>query len=76
MKEEKEMSRLKNQIVRMRGGWNIHLSVDDDNHIGVYVSNEDDSEIVAQDADIAGPNEWAERFTSTGIEKEYREEQK
>ena len=64
------------QEIKMGGGWFIYASVDENGHLAVYVSNNDDSGVIALDADIGGENEWAERFTTQKIEEEYRESMK
>lgn len=53
-------------------GWNVCLSVDNDGHLGVYLSHDDGTEIHPCNADIGNDNEWAERFTTQKIEDDYK----
>lgn len=58
------------------GDWNIDASVDDDGHLTVFINHDDGTQVNACDADIASNDtEWAERFTTEGIEEEYRKSQ-
>ena len=52
-------------------GWNVYLSVDDDGHLGVYISHDDGTEVHRCRADIGEDNEWADRFTTQKIEDDY-----
>jgi len=52
-------------------GWRAELVVDEDNHLAVYISHVDGSEVQAFDADIGGIKEWGERFTTEKIEEAY-----
>ncbi len=54
------------------GEWAIYYSVDDDGHLTVSVKHDDNSTIIALDADIGSENEWGERFTTLDIEEEYK----
>jgi len=60
-----------NSTLYLKDGWIINTGVDGDGHLSLYVSNTDGTKIIPQDADIAENNEWAERFTSQGIEEAY-----
>jgi len=53
------------------GDWNISLVNDEDGHLSVYLSHKDGTEIIDCQADIGNEYEWAERFTTEKIEKDY-----
>ena len=50
------------------GDWEVEGEVDEDNHLTLYVRNKDETEVHATGADIAGEQDWAERFTTDAIE--------
>ena len=60
-----------NSTLYLSSGWIINVRVDDDDHLSLYISHNDGSKVTPLDADIADENEWAERFTSQGIEEAY-----
>jgi len=51
--------------------WSIEGVIDDDGHLTVFITHEDNTEISACNADIGKENEWAERFTTMKIEDDY-----
>lgn len=53
-------------------GWTVQLVVDDDNHLNIYVKNEDGTEIFDNSEDNAGENEISFRLTSQQIEDDYK----
>lgn len=53
------------------GDWNVLLGSDEDGHLSVYVCHKDGTEIIDCQADIGNKYEWAERFTTEKIEKDY-----
>lgn len=53
------------------GNWNIEALEDEDGHLNVYLKHADGSQIVATNSLIGNGKEWAERFTTEIIEKEY-----
>ena len=56
--------------------WNVVLSADEDGHLFVAISHVDGTKVRRCECDIAGSNqEWADRFTTDGIEREYLENQ-
>ena len=55
------------------GSWIIDLVVDDDSHLSIWVNNEDKSEVIDTDMDIATGDEFAVRLTTKAIEEAYRE---
>jgi len=55
------------------GDWNVSLVNDEDGHLSVYLSHKDGTEISDCCADIGNENEWAERFTTEKIEKDYEQ---
>ena len=50
------------------GSWKVMCVRDADNHLSVWVSNEDGSEVLATEADICDDACWGERFTTRTIE--------
>jgi len=55
------------------GNWAIDCTVDDDGHLTVGINHADGTKVDALGVDIAtNDEEWVERFTTEGIEEEYR----
>lgn len=52
-------------------GWKVNLSIDDDQHLTVVIDHEDGTPVSILDADIQQGGEWADRFTTEGIELDY-----
>lgn len=52
-------------------GWKVDLVVDDDGHLGVWISHKDGTEVISCDADLCSDREWGERFTTAKIEEYY-----
>ena len=50
------------------GSWKVLLVNDDDNHLNVFISNEDGSDVIPLNADFDFSGEWGERFTTSTIE--------
>ena len=46
------------------GSWDAILVVDDDNHLGIFVSNEDDSNVIDLVSDGKANNDFAVRLTT------------
>ena len=61
------------KIVRL-DGWKVDLRVDEDNHLSVYIENEDGSEVHECQSDQGDEKVWAERFTTEQIELDYNHE--
>ena len=63
----------------MCDGWYVQIVVDDDGHLNMYLSNSDGTPVhdVGEDLSCEYLNnpEWGARFTTDGIEKEYRDAQ-
>jgi hypothetical protein len=59
------------QSVASLGNWNVSLVNDEDGHLSVYLSHKDGAEIIDCQADIGNEYEWAKRFTTEKIEKDY-----
>ena len=55
------------------GNWMIETLEDGDGHLAVFITNSDESEIIQTNTEMGKENEWAERFTTTLIEKKYQE---
>jgi hypothetical protein len=58
----------------LEGGWFLAMVVDDDNHLNVYVSNNDDSQIHSIESgqgDGSPGEQLGLRFTTDDIEQEY-----
>ncbi len=52
--------------------WNVSLVSDEDGHLSVYVCHKDKTKIIDCQSDIGNEYEWAERFTTEKIEKDYK----
>ena len=60
-----------------KGNWNIYISEpDSDGHLTIAVSHSDNSEVIITGADIATETEWADRFTTKQIERDYQTSQR
>jgi len=53
------------------GEWVVSAVEDDDGHLTLSVSREDESSIVEMEQDLGSELEWMSRFTSESIESEY-----
>ena len=65
-----------NQRHFLTGGWTVHLYVDNDNHLNVYILNSD-SDIIHQIETGQGDGEneqFALRFTTEEIEQKYEQD--
>ena len=63
-------------ILDFDGGWRVEVVVDEDNHLSIWLSNSDGTHVRECCADIADDYEdWAERFTTDGIEEKYHRSQ-
>ncbi len=60
------------QPFELAGGWRIEAIVDEDNHLAIWLSNSDGTQVHDVGADIGDENEWAGRFSTKGIEEKYR----
>lgn len=65
------MNKKYEQSVVALGDWNVSLVSDEDGHLSVYVCHKDGTDIIDCQADIGNEYEWAERFTTEKIEKDY-----
>jgi hypothetical protein len=54
-------------------GWIVSAIVDEDNHLNLYIRNEDGTEIFDNSEDNAGENEISFRLTSQQIEDDYKQ---
>lgn len=54
-----------------RGCWHVSMSVDDDYHLTIFVSNDDRTKVHEINEDLGDEWEWAARFTTDAIEDEY-----
>jgi len=54
-------------------GWNIHTIVDEDGHLNVYITNDDNSDILEIDTGQGNGKgeQLALRFTTLQIEEDY-----
>ena len=55
--------------------WVVELIVDSDGHLNVYIDHKDKSGVIHCEVDGMTDSEeqWADRFTTVRIEKEYKE---
>ena len=60
------------QSVVTIGDWKVSLVSDEDGHLSVYLSHKDGTEIIDCNSDIANEHEWADRFTTVKIEKDFK----
>jgi hypothetical protein len=51
------------------GSWKVMIVRDADDHLSLFISNEDGSEVFATGADVSERACWGERFTTETIEK-------
>ena len=51
------------------GYWKVMIVRDEDDHLSLFISNEDCSEVFATGADTSERACWGERFTTKAIEK-------
>jgi hypothetical protein len=53
--------------------WIVELVVDSDGHLNVYINHKDKSPVIQCDIEGMAENDeqWAERFTTVGIESDY-----
>ena len=51
------------------GYWKVMIVRDEDDHLSLFISNEDGSEVFATGADTSERACWGERFTTKAIEK-------
>lgn len=61
------------RVLKFDTGWKIVVVRDEDNHLNVYITNADSTDINETDTDIRcdGGGKIHLRFTTEGIEKEY-----
>ena len=73
-RERLSLSMAKSTKLEMYGGWYVQIVVDGDNHLTVYLSNSDGTQVhdVGEDlsCEYMEKPEWGARFTTDGIEKE------
>lgn len=48
--------------------WKVHLTVDSDGHLGIFVKHRDGSEVIDCEADIGDKKEFAVRLTTSVLE--------
>jgi len=53
------------------GSWKVMIVRDTDDHLSLFISNEDGSEVFATGADVSERDCWGERFTTETIEKRF-----
>ena len=56
----------------------VHWCIDSDKHLNVYITNDDQSDIIEMEngqGDGTNGEQYALRFTTKAIEKEYLDEQ-
>ena len=54
------------------GCWHVSMLVDDDLHLTIAVSNDDYTKVHEINEDLGDETEWVARFTTDGIEDEFR----
>ena len=61
-------------MITVIGDWAVSLVVDDDGHLNVDINHGDGTKVVQIEEDLtANDTEWADRFTTEGIELAYLE---
>jgi hypothetical protein len=63
------------KILKLEGGWNLSALVDDDNHLTVWISNNDKSLVHRTDEDpiVSGEREYSIELTTEFLEKIHME---
>lgn len=52
--------------------WVISTTVDNDGHLTIWVSHEDNSGVIDLNVDIADDKQWAESFSTVNTERRYQ----
>ena len=66
------------KTIEIGGGWVVHIAVDSDNHLNIFVKNKDGSQVIDTEEGLQANEEIGElqfRLTTEKIEEDYKEEE-